>query len=290
MKAKQLIANQPILAAVLSAALCLACVPSAFSDDTAAVQKPKTPKAKNDRVYTGRIQHLDPAQRVIIAESFWSTRTFSLGDNCKIALEDKPDATLADLRPGQKIEIQYVAARGVRIAHAVQQKNLVYHGHVEAIDPDAKTIEVKRGGGVREFNLPENYTVLVQGKAGTLADLKVGQRVDVIHESLDNQHLARRIEQNNPAFVGTIRSIDASTRTVKARSFFEERTFRLADNCRIVTGDNSDASLRDLRIGDRVEFTFEDKDGILVANRIGHESPSATAVSSETARAETTVP
>ena len=63
-----------------------------------------------------------------------------------------------------------------------------------------------------------------------------------------------------------------------------------SDGCRIVTPENPDAALRDLRIGDRVEFVYEEKAGVLIANRIGHDSPPAAAVGSETAKADTKVP
>jgi Cu/Ag efflux protein CusF len=220
-----------------------------------------------------------------------STLSFSLSDTCTVTLEDKPVATLADLRPGQQIQIHYENSHGVRIAHEILQQDLVYHGHIESIDVASKTVGIKHGMATRKFTLPEHLAVVVKdNKAGAMGDLKIGQTVDVIYESKNSGYLARRIEQKNPTFVGTIRSMDAATRTVKAKNFFEEKHFRLADGCRIVTTDNPNAGLRDLRIGDRVEFVYEDKGGVLIANRIGPESSQAAAVGSETAKADTKVP
>ena len=288
MKTKQLIAlsGSGGLAAILVMALGFASLAPALADDSTAVTKPKPTK-----LFVGTVSQVDANAKVLIAKSFWSTRTFSLSDTCSVSVEDKSAATLADLQPGQKIRIRYEAPHGVRIAHEVRQQNLVFRGHIESIDPANKLVGVKHGVATRKFSLPEHFAVVLHdNKTGGLADLKIGQSVDVIYESQDSRYFARRIEQKNPTFVGTIRSMDAGTRTVKAKSFFDEKQFRLADGCRIVTADNPNAALRDLRIGDRVEFVYEDQAGVLIANRIGQESPQAAAVGSETAKADTKVP
>jgi hypothetical protein len=63
-----------------------------------------------------------------------------------------------------------------------------------------------------------------------------------------------------------------------------EKKFNLADGCRIVVANKPDASLRDLRIGDKVEFSYEDADGVLVANRIGRDTNLAETEGSHTAK------
>jgi len=259
----------------------------ALADESTASSKPQRTKQ-----FMGTLAQVNPQEKVLLMETFWSTRPFSVSDTCKVSLEDKPVATLADLHPGQKIRIRYAEAHGVKIAHEIEQQNLVHNGRIEFIDPVNKIIGVERGMVTRKFALPEKINVVVNdNKPGTLEDLKVGQAVTVIFESPgDPPFVARRIEQKNPTFVGTIRLMDATTRTVKARNFFEEKQFRLADDCRIVTSENPDAALRDLRIGDRVEFVYAERAGVLIANRIGHESPQAAAVGSETAKADTKVP
>jgi hypothetical protein len=78
--------------------------------------------------------------------------------------------------------------------------------------------------------------------------------------------------------------LDARTRTVKARSFMTEKKFALADGCRIVVANKPDASLRDLRIGDQVEFSYENADGVLIASRIGRDANLAETESSQTAK------
>jgi hypothetical protein len=273
---------------ILGVALSFGSFTRAWGDDAASVSP--LPAGK---LFVGTVSKVHPEERVLMVDSFWSKRTFSVSDTCRVFLEDKPEAALADLVPGQKIRIRYTQTRGVRIAHGIEQQNQVHSGRIEFVDTTNKIIGVERGMVTRRFALPENVAVVVKDdKAGRVADLKVGHLVNVVYETPGKpRYVARRIEQKNPTFVGTIRSLDAATRMVSARSFTEEKQFRLADGCRIVTADNPDAGLRDLRIGDRVEFVYEEKAGVLIANRIGtEESSPAGAVGSETATANTKVP
>jgi Cu/Ag efflux protein CusF len=292
MKTDLLTLSRTNLAITLCAAALLAGVITSLADDsTANDSAAKKQKPAAGKVYSGKIVFVNPAERVLIAESFWSTRTFSLAENCQVAFEDKPAATMADLRPGQKLEIRYENLHGVLIAHSIQQRNQLYRGRIQAMDPGNRTIEIKHGSASRTFTLPEDLAVeLRDGASGKVEDLKTGQTVEVVYETPENRREARRIAQHYREFVGTIRSIDAATRTIKAKSFIQENTFRLAEGCKIMTPDNPDASLRDLRIGDRVEFAYENRDGVLVADRIGYESPSVKADRSETAKAESQVP
>jgi hypothetical protein len=104
-----------------------------------------------------------------------------------------------------------------------------------------------------------------------LNDLKVGQTVNVIYDSSNGKRTAQRIEQERPTYVGTVRAIDCDTRTVRAKRMLSEKTFRLADGCRIVINGHADGSLSDLRIGDRITLTYENANGVLVASCLGRE-------------------
>lgn len=280
------------MAVLVCAGLGMLCAGFVHGDDTTAaaqqpaqkdaVQEPQKEFRSSPRMkrFHGIVEQVEPTEKMLTAKYFWGTRRFSLADNCAIALEDKATASLQDLHVGQKIAVRYENANGVLIARAIQQRDMVYHGTVDEIAPDGKSIEIKHGVMVRSFALPENCTVLGKDtKPASLKDLKVGEIVDVTFEERDSNYVARRIEQKFPSFTGTIRALDDTTRTVKARSFGSDKVFRLADGCRIVTANNPKASLRDLRLGERVEFNYEDVDGVLIANRIGHESGTTEAPS-----------
>lgn len=259
---------------VAGMALNLTCASPVNGDEPAPVQK--------DKIFKGTVAAVDQKEKTVSAKDFWGTKIFNVGNTCTVSLEDQPSAALADLRPGQKVEIGYENAHGVPVAGRITQHNMVFTGFINAIDPAKRTLTVKHGVFTRNFALADNCTVVIKDdNTKTLDDLKVGHTVNVIYESVNDSLTARRIEQKSPTFVGTIKAIDAETRTVKAKDLLAEKTFHLADGCQIVTGGKLGGSLSDLRIGDRFAFTYEDADGVLVANRIGHESTSSSMESAQ---------
>lgn len=222
--------------------------------------------------YKGSIVAVDPQEKTVTVRGGLTTRTFNAGDNCQVVLEDKRRASLADLAAGQKVEVRYRKVQGIPIAQEVIQENRTFKGHITALDPAKRTISVKRGMFTRGFALANGATVIVKNdKAGSLENLRIGDTVTVIYQSDNDPLTAQRVEQKNPTFTGTIRAIDARTRTVTARSLMGEKKFHLANGCKIVVNGKTDAGLSDLRIGDRMSVSYEDADGVLVANRIGRE-------------------
>jgi len=229
-------------------------------------------KADKPSSYKGSVVAVDPQEKTVTVRGGWTTRTFNAGDSCQVTLEDKPQASLADLATGQKVEVWYLKVQGVPVAQEVIQENRSFKGHITALDPGKRTIAVKHGMFTRGFALAEDSAVIVKDdKAGSLEHLRIGDTVTVIYRSENDPLIAHRVEQKNPTFTGTIRAIDARTRTVTARSIMGEKKFHLANGCKIVVNGKTDAGLSDLRIGDRMSVSYEDADGVLVANRIGRE-------------------
>ena len=171
------------------------------------------------------------------------------------------------------------------------QEDLAFKGRMTLLDKTSRKLSVKHRGFQREFTLAPDCAVKKHGELGSLEDLKMGHLVRVVYELGDDSKIARRIEQEDEEFVGTIRAIDAETRTIKAENMFDDRKFSLTDDCQIVMPGQPDARLRNLRIGDRVSFSYEDNDGVLVANRIGLEaSPSRKRADDVQASTQPTAP
>jgi len=240
--------------------------------------------------FKGTLTSIEQTEKTLSVKSFWRTRTFDAADNCKVSLEDKPQAALTDLRPGQRVEVRYETVSGVRIAHQINQENLVFQGRVTSLDPANRKLTVRHRGLSTEFAMARDCPVLKEGSNASLDDLKIGHLVHVVYLPEPNTRTALRIEQRNAEFVGTIRAIDAGTRTVKAKSLLGERKFHLARECQIVTSDKPDATLQDLRIGDRVTFTYEETDGVYVVNRIGREGSTSEPPTLQTAESSRMTP
>jgi len=257
----------------------LVCARPAFADDSTATNQEK------EKVYKGTVMAVDPTEKTVLVKGHILNKTFNAAETCKVSLEDKPEAALDKLRPGHKVEVYYQNARGVLVANRIVQHNQVINGYITAVDPAQRTLAIKSSGGKKHFAVAEDCDVrLKDAKVGTLENLKIGHSVSIAYDPADGVWTAGKIEQKAEAFVGTIQAIDAGTRTVRARSFMSERKFNLADGCRIVVEDKADAGLRDLRIGDRVEFSYEDANGVLVVNRIGREPNVPDPESAQTAK------
>lgn len=244
----------------------LICASPAFGDDATPISQEK------EKVYKGTVTAVDATEKTVVVKGLMINKRFNAAEMCKVSLEDKPEATLSKLRPGHKVDVHYQNARGVLVANRIVQHNLVLEGYITAIDPAKRTLAIKDSGGTKNLIVAEDCSVMLKGeKVGTLENLKVGHSVSIAYDPADDTRTAHKIVQNAEAFVGTIQAIDAGSRTVRARSFMSEKKFNLADSCRIVVEGKTDAGLRDLRIGDRVEFSYEDAHGVLVVNRIGRE-------------------
>jgi Cu/Ag efflux protein CusF len=254
---------------------------SAFGD---AALETKSTKGK---VYKGTVLAVDPDEQTVAVKGIMLGKTFNATPSCAVSLEDKPAATLENLRPGHKVHVHYQKVRGVLVASQIVQHNQMIEGYITAIDPGARTLAIKDSGGTKKLAVAEQHRVVLKDdKVGTLENLKVGHRVSVAYHAADGVWTTPKIVQNAESFVGTIQAIDAGARTVRARSYLKEKKFNLADRCQIIVEDKTDAGLRDLRIGDRVEFSYENANGVLVVTRIGRELNTPDPESAQTAKVE----
>lgn len=239
------------------------------ADDSA----PEKATAEKPRTYSGSVKSVDEKERTIVVEAFWSTKTFAVGDHCKVQLEDKPNGGLKDLRPKYRVEVQYLTKGGVQVASHISQQDSMYTGHVSAVDPVKRTFVVKSGLGSKTFVAGDDCKIMMRDeKAAGLADLKTGHKVTVHYAAARPEDMAHKVEQNSPSFAGTVEAIDITTGTLKARKAMTNRKFRLGNDCPIVIDGRADGKLSDLRIGDKLSFHYEDVDGVLVANRIAREN------------------
>jgi Cu/Ag efflux protein CusF len=244
-------------------------------------------KTGSEKTYKGTVLSVDPEEQTVAIKGILLSKTFNAAPTCAVSLEDKPEATLEHLRPGHKVEVHYQKVRGVLVASQIVQHNQVIEGYITAIDPGERTLAVKDSGGTKKLTVAEQHSVMLKdNKVGTLENLKVGHRVSVAYHAADGVWTTHKIVQNAESFVGTIQAIDAGARTVRARSYLKEQKFNLADRCQIIVDDKTNGELRDLRIGDRVEFSYENANGILVVTRIGRELNTPDPESAQTAKAE----
>jgi hypothetical protein len=236
------------------------------SSEQNAASKSETLKQNS---FSGTIKSVDTEKRRLEVMNFWTTKSFSLADHCRVRLEAKDAATVADLLPGHRVEVAFREVEGVRVASEVAQRDLQYEGKVVAIDTDQGTLRVKRGWMSREFKVPKvGMIVFSDGVRHPLNDLDIGQQVKVSYTTPEETHLAMRIDIQRLKFTGRIAVLDADKQLIDAGNLTASHTFQLSADCEFVIPGKSDGSIEDLKIGDQATFLYEDIDGVAVATKV----------------------
>jgi hypothetical protein len=233
----------------------------------AAADQPAAARPENH--YTGTVVSVDPNDHTLTARRFVFSKKFNLGGACTYALLDKAPGTASDLRPGEKVVVSYQNAQGVLIADRVEQRPMRVEGMVKSIDPAARTMTLHGQMLDKTLQIANGCNVVLRNeKPGTLNDIQVGNHVTVTYETPGSVLTARQIAQTSTTFAGTLTAIDLDERTVKAKSFLTTMKFNLADHCAIVINGKPDGRLNDLKPDERLAFSYDEINGINVANRI----------------------
>ncbi len=242
---------------------------------------------KCGKTWRGTMTALDTRDNSITVKHAWRTRTFHLGEHCVIAAVDKKEATLGDLSPGEKVMIYYQNAEGVLVASRIQERALRYNGTVQAVDQKAGTVTMAEPALYRPLHAPKKFRIasdckvtLWDGREGRVTEVQPGDRISVIYELPGGSPVAYRIRDASSTLVGTVEAIDLSDRTVKAKQLLGEKKFELGNDCQIVRPDKKAGQLKDLMLGQKYQFTYEDVNGVKVVNRI---APAQEAKPAETA-------
>jgi hypothetical protein len=263
--------------AVCVSALTMTAALKSSADDTAMAGIP-------NKSYTGTVVSVDAKERLLGLQGTFLTKKFNLGDNCTYALVDKPAGAISDLRPGQRVMVVYQESHGVLVANRVAQQPESYEGTVKACDPIQRTMTLHTRGMDRTFQIAGDCKVVLRGdQSGTLADIQTGNYVTVTYETPNDKPTAWKIAQTSETFSGSLTAIDLDTKTVKAKALFDTKKFTLGDNCAIVINGKINGQLADLKPNDKLVFSYDEINGVNVANRI---APAGTAQQTETTAAQ----
>ncbi len=232
---------------------------------------------KHYQTYTGTVISVNPNEHVVNVSGWlgWLKlhKAFNLGENCDYTQLGKNPASAADLHPGEKVTVSYQDVDGVLIANRVTQEAMRYEGMVKAVDASHRTLTLHGTAWDKKLTFPADCQIVLRdGKAGTAADIQVGNHVTVTYETPDDTPTARVIAQTSITFTGALTALDLEARTVKAKRAFATKKFNLADNCAIVINGKPDGRLADLRPDEDLVFSYDKINGINVVNRIAPAS------------------
>jgi hypothetical protein len=219
--------------------------------------------------YSGTVTVVDGKERTLSLQGFFTSKTFLLGDGCTYTFVDKNGGAISDLRPGQRVGVAYQEVHGVLVASRVAQEPMNYEGTVKACDQFARLLTMHGRGRDKVFQIAPECKVVIRGdKTGSLADVQPGHYITVTYEIPANKLTARKIAQTSEVYSGTVMDTALDAKIIRVKSVFDSRKFNLGDNCAIVVGDKINGQLNELKPGDKVIVSYDDINGINVANRI----------------------
>ncbi len=82
-------------------------------------QPPEKPKAET---FAGTIRTLDAEKRLMTVEATPLSKTFGIAPDCEVLTKEKPKASLEDLKVGTAVHVTYEAAKGILVAHRIEQQ------------------------------------------------------------------------------------------------------------------------------------------------------------------------
>lgn len=247
---------------------------------TVRADQPAAAKPENEKSYTGMLTTVDAQDQAIKVKGWWlrSARRFQLADDCAFVMAAKNPGSFSDLRPGEKIRVNYQNAHGVLITDRIEQQPVRFEGMVTQIDPVKHTLVVHRFGLDKSFQIANGCGVRLSGdRSGTIADVQTGSHVTVTYETPGDEPAAWLIAQTSQDFTGTLTAIDLNERTIKAKASFGTKTFHLGDDCAIVVNGKPDGKLADLKPDENLDFHYDAVNGVNIVNRI---APAAAAKNS----------
>ena len=132
-----------------------------------------------------------------------------------------------------------------------------YTGTVMSVDTQEHLLGLKGMILSKTFNLGDNCTyILVDKPAGTLSDLRPGQRVTVAYQEAHGVLVADRVAQQPVRYEGTVKAYDPIQRTLTLHGRGLDKAFQIAGDCKVVLRDDKAGVLADIQTGDYVTVTY----------------------------------
>ncbi len=247
----------------------LAILVSVLAVNGSAAPAPAGTTGGNERTWSGTVSAVDVHNRALRADTWWLPKTFVIGTNCSITVMGKGKATVSDLHPNEKVNIKYRDVDGVLVADRVADESLRFEGTVLKVDPQQGSVTIGQGKLARTFAVTDNCKVVaVDGIEGSHFDLEPGDKAAVIYAVSGSSSIASRINKATLSYQGKLEAIDLPERIVKADDPLGERRFSVAADCRIVVAGKPGAQLKDLKLERDYTFTYEQVNGVNVAEQI----------------------
>jgi hypothetical protein len=221
-----------------------------------------------EKSYTGIVISIDPQEHTLGTQGAIRNEKFQLGTNCLYVLSNSHAGSLYDLRLGENVTVSYQNAAGVLVANRVEQHAMLFSGVVSEVDATNHSLTIYHHELDRTFEVPKNCEILLlDKKSGSFTNVQLGSHVEVAYEVPNDVAVAHQITMTSFSYTGTLKAIDLSLGTLKARTLFSSKNFKLAPHCAILLK-GQPASLADLKLNEKLDFSYDKINGVNLVNRI----------------------
>ena len=189
---------------------------------------------------------------------------FELSDSVKV-YKNNDSSDLSKIYKGDKIDLELEYGKVVKIKAMSNQK--LYEGTIsEVVISSNPVLKAKINGEIVSFDVVSNVKITVDGKEGTLYDLRVGDTVRVTTES--GAVLTIVTTKSAPtadAVTGEVEVVNTSKGFIKVNG---ETIFCKDGSTTIITSSGSSKSMRDLKEGTKVSIRGSMQNGAYNATLI----------------------
>lgn len=162
-----------------------------------------------------------------------------------------------------------VAGKPDKKERSESRKESICTGVLSAVDEKENTVAVRWLVFNKSFNLGKDCALVVAQKSQPkLADLRLGESVEVRYQDVDGVAVAHRVVQAEPLFTGFVTAVDKKAGTLTVKKSATSKTFKLADDCQVTHVKKGAGKLDDLKVGQKVAVAHGKSKDALVASRV----------------------
>ena len=148
---------------------------------------------------TSFVKSVDLTTQQLTVERARLGKTFWLTEDTRILAHGKP-AKLADLKPGQRVTVNYVRNGVALVAKSVNDPSELFSGTIEAINAEQGSVTMKYLLSRRTFALGADCRIVVDDSPkATLRDLRIGDRATISYRDVQGVLIAMRVTRNASA-------------------------------------------------------------------------------------------
>jgi hypothetical protein len=143
-----------------------------------------------------------------------------------------------------------------------------YTGTITGLDTKNHTVKVHGYFFSKDLILADDCKLTMGNQSdASLTDFRTGQRVNVHYRDVGGVLVAERIAEDQMKFSGRVKMIDLAKHTMTVHERGMDKTFQLADKCRVSRHGNA-GTLADIKWGDDVTVVYEVPNDQLLARKV----------------------